>query len=73
MNKEKVLKECYICEALKEKGKYKYANVPYTSICVEKGKNGKYRVFAYGEGEASISCNYCPNCGKQLERSDSDV
>ena len=62
------MKECYICKSLEEKGKYHYNKVPYTSICIQKGKNGKYRCFAFGEGEASISCNYCPNCGKQIER-----
>lgn len=54
-------------EKLKETGKYKYACSPYTSIAIHKGKNGKYRVFAYGENEASIPCNYCPNCGKELK------
>lgn len=60
--------ECFICKKLKEKQKYKYANSPYTSICIEKGLNGKYRIFAYGEYEASIPCNYCPNCGKEIEK-----
>lgn len=59
------MEECYICKSLKEKGYYKY-RYNYTSIVVEKGKNGKYRVFAYGENSASISCNFCPNCGKEL-------
>ena len=61
------MKECFICEKIKETGKYKYACSPYTSIEIHKGKNGKYRVFAYGENEASIPCNYCPNCGKKIE------
>ena len=60
------MKECFICEKIKETGKYKYACSPYTSIAIHKGKNGKYRVFAYGENEASIPCNYCPNCGKEI-------
>lgn len=58
------MKECFICKKLKEKKEYRYRNY-YTTICIEKGKNGKYRVFAYGEYEASIPCNYCPNCGKK--------
>lgn len=66
MNKEITLEECYICKELKEKGEYKY-NRTYTTIAVKKGKNGRYRVFAWGEGEASISCNFCPNCGKKLD------
>ena len=61
------MKECFICEKIKKTGKYKYAHSPYTSIVIEKGKNGKYRVFAYGEYEASVPCNYCPNCGKKIE------
>ena len=61
------MEECYICKALQEKGEYKYNTGFYTTIAVKKGKNGKYRVFAWGEGEASISCNYCPHCGKKLE------
>ena len=59
--------DCYICKELKEKGKYHYTKGNYTSICIEKGHNGKYRCFAWGEGEASISCNFCPHCGRQLE------
>ena len=61
------MKECFICKKLKEKGQYKYKIEPYTTIAITKGKNGKYRCFAWGEGEASIPCNYCPNCGNQLE------
>lgn len=59
--------DCYICKELNEKGEYKYYKFPYTTIAIKKGKNGKYRCFAWGEGEASISCNYCPHCGRQLE------
>lgn len=60
-------KECYICDALETKGQYSYAN-RYTTIAIQKGDNGKYRCFAWGENEASVSCNYCPNCGRQLEK-----
>ena len=60
------MEECYICKALKEKGGYKYKK-DWTSIAVMKGDNGRYRVFAWGDGEASISCNYCPHCGKRIE------
>ena len=35
------MKECFICEKIKETGKYKYANSPYTSIVIQKGKNGE--------------------------------
>lgn len=59
--------ECFICKSLKEKGKYKYATSPFTSIVIEKGRNGKLRIFAYGEYSASIPCNYCPNCGNFLK------
>lgn len=58
--------DCYICKELKEKGRYMY-HKNYTTICVTKGHNKKYRCFAWGEGEASISCNFCPHCGRQLE------
>ena len=58
--------DCYICKELNEKGQFKYSK-DWVTIAIEKGKNGKYRCFAWGEGEASISCNYCPNCGKQIE------
>ena len=61
------MKECYICTKLKEKGRYRYSN-NYTTLCITKGDNGRYRIFARGEYEASISCNYCPNCGKELEK-----
>ena len=61
--------DCYICTALEEKGRYTYGK-NYTTIAIDKGKNGKYRCFAWGEGEASISCNYCPHCGRQLEEID---
>lgn len=59
-------KECFICESLREKGRYEYGK-NWTCIAIEKGKNGKLRCFAWGEGEASIPCNFCPNCGRQLE------
>ncbi len=62
------MKECFICKELKENNKYKYAITSFTSIVIDKGKNKKYRIFAYGESSASIPCNYCPNCGKQLEK-----
>lgn len=62
------MSDCYICKDLIEKGRYKYATSRWTSIAIEKGLNGRYRVFAWGESEASISCNYCPNCGRQLEK-----
>jgi hypothetical protein len=61
------MSDCYICKELIEKGRYKYATSKWVAIAIEKGLNGRYRVFAWGEGEASISCNYCPNCGRQLE------
>lgn len=67
------MKECFICKKLKEKGQYKYKIEPYTTIAITKGKNGKYRCFAWGEGEASIPCNYCPNCGNQLESIKEDI
>lgn len=67
------MKECFICKELKEKGQYKYKIEPYTTIAITKGKNGKYRCFAWGEGEASIPCNYCPNCGNQLESIKEDI
>ena len=59
--------ECYICKELKKDGTYTYSIGGYTTIAITKGKNGRYRCFAWGEGEASISCNFCPNCGRQLE------
>lgn len=61
--------ECYICKELKENGKYRYGK-DYTTIAIEKGNNGKYRCFAWGEGEASISCNFCPNCGTRIENNE---
>lgn len=64
--KEKIAK-CYICRELESKGEYKYNVVDYTTIAIRKGKNGRYRCFALGESAASISCNYCPNCGRKLE------
>lgn len=59
--------DCYICKELKEKGEYHYSKGNYTTIAIKKGHSGKYRCFAWGEGEASISCNFCPHCGRQLE------
>lgn len=59
--------ECYICKELKEKSEYRYSKGQYTTIAIAKGNNGKYRCFAWGEGEASISCNYCPHCGERIE------
>lgn len=61
------MKECFICKELETKKEYKTIYL-YTALCIKKGKNGKYRVFAYGENEASIPCNYCPNCGRKLEK-----
>ena len=60
------MEECYICSELKEKGRYMY-HKNYVTIAITKGHNGKYRCFAWGEGEASISCNFCPHCGRQIE------
>lgn len=63
------IEECYICNRLKTKNRYYYKN-HYTSLVIEKGDNKRYRVFAYGEYGASVSCNFCPNCGRQLEEVD---
>ena len=58
--------DCYICKALKEKGRYEYSR-NYTTLAIEKGSNGRYRCFAWGEGSTSVDCNFCPHCGRQLE------
>lgn len=60
------MEECYICKAIKKLGRYTYTDC-YTTLAVEKGENGRMRIFAWGEGGASISCNYCPNCGRKME------
>ena len=60
------MEECFICKEIKETGQFKYSK-EFTTIAVTKGNNGKYRCFAWGEGEASIPCNYCPRCGRYLD------
>lgn len=68
MNKEK----CFICKSIQEKDKYVYSTNKNTAIAIKKGINKKYRIFALGEGQSTIPCNYCPNCGKKLEKGDSN-
>lgn len=65
--KEKIAK-CYICRELEQDGIFMYRNeTDLTAISIKKGFNGRYRCFAIGRDVSSISCNFCPNCGRQLE------
>ena len=57
--------ECYICKALEEKGEYRLDG-SWASLEIIKENDGHY-CNALGEGKASMSINFCPNCGCQLE------
>lgn len=57
--------ECYICKALEEKGEYRLDG-SWTSLEIIKENDGYY-CNALGDGKASMSINFCPNCGCQLE------
>lgn len=66
------MEDCYICKELKENGGFERIG-SYTTLAINKDDSGKYRCFAWGEGEASVDCNFCPHCGRQLEETVNDV
>lgn len=55
---------CKICDELKE-DKKKLISLDcgeYTELLISYG-----RLYAYGEGEATIDISFCPFCGKKFE------
>ena len=55
---------CQICDELKE-DKKKLISLDYgeyTELMISYG-----RLYAYGEGEATIEISFCPFCGKKFE------
>lgn len=61
--------KCYICEEIKEKGQYIH-NGYYMQISIEKSVmfDNRYLLCARSEGRAELDCNYCPKCGRRLNR-----
>lgn len=61
--------KCYICDEIKEKGQF-ITNGYYMQISIEKSVvfYNRYLICARGEGQAEIVCNYCPHCGRRLNK-----
>ena len=61
--------DCYICKEIKETGRY-YQIGTWVNISIEKDRwnDNIFKINAVGDGTVSMTCNYCPNCGRQLEK-----
>ena len=58
-----------VCELIKEGQSEKFSVGSWVDIYMRK-EDGKYYIEAIADGNAYLTLNYCPKCGRKLEEDD---